>query len=72
EETNTPICNLTQNQPHDHTSVMQPLTNLPLSLVIDEDITPVIIKNLTVSKQVPITRTYGLRPRNALGFVKYN
>ncbi|GBO17704.1 Retrovirus-related Pol polyprotein from transposon 412 [Araneus ventricosus] len=72
EDTNTPICNLTQNQPHDHTSVMQPLTNLPLSPVIDEDITPVIIKNPTVSKQVPITRTYGLRPRNALGFVKYN
>ncbi|GBM53511.1 hypothetical protein AVEN_261280-1 [Araneus ventricosus] len=72
EETNTPICNLTQNQPHDHTSVMQPLTILPLSPVIDEDITPVIIKNPTVSKQVPITRTYGLRPRNALGFVKYH
>ncbi|GBL73927.1 hypothetical protein AVEN_230864-1 [Araneus ventricosus] len=72
EETNTPICNLTQNQPHDHTSVMQPLTNLPMSPVIDENITPVIIKNPTVSKQVPITRTYGLRPRNALGFVKYN
>ncbi|GBM82144.1 hypothetical protein AVEN_20663-1 [Araneus ventricosus] len=64
EEPNTPICNLTQNQPHDHTSVtnipfMQPLTNLPRSPVIDENITPVINKNPTVSKQVPITRTYG-------------
>ncbi|GBO10187.1 hypothetical protein AVEN_119862-1 [Araneus ventricosus] len=77
EETNTPICNLTQNQPHDHTSVtnipfMQPLTNLPRSPVIDEDITPVINKNPTVNKQAPITKTYGLRPRNARGFVKYN
>ncbi|GBM52080.1 hypothetical protein AVEN_131100-1 [Araneus ventricosus] len=77
EEPNTSICNLTQNQPHDHTSVtnipfMQPFINLPRSPVIDENITPVIIKNPTVSKQVPITRTYGLRPRNACGFVKYN
>ncbi|GBO34419.1 Retrovirus-related Pol polyprotein from transposon 17.6 [Araneus ventricosus] len=41
EEPNTPICNLTQNQPHDHTIVtnipfIQPLTNLPISPVIDK------------------------------------